>query len=365
MTSDEGKIRLFGEELTRAELLDRVGHVAQVADVRLYEFTNGNERGVRAAEFNTGSGFEFTVLLDRGMDIDDARYNGRPISWESPTGPVSPAFYDSRGSELVRQFQGGLLVGCGPTYFGVPNVDQGVELGLHGRLSNIPAKDVSVRKGWQGNRYVMSVEGHMDEVGIWVDCLQVSRRIETALGESRLRMTDIVENVGFQASPFSMLYHCQVGWPILSPDARLYVKSSQREPWSLGPVDLDQWDRFQAPTAGYAEQLIYHTVEPDRDGMANVAVINSAFGGGQGYGVYYRWTQDTLPYMVEWKMMGRKAYVVGIEPANGTSEGRAANRQAGILRTLQPGETAEIRMEIGLLTNQDEIEAWLSDHAAG
>ena len=72
---------------------------------------------------------------------------------------------------------------------------------------------------------------------------------------------------------------------------------------------------FQAPTTGYGEQLIYHTLEADADGMANVAVINPAFGHGDGYGVYYRWTQDTLPYMVEWKMMGRRAYVLGIEPA--------------------------------------------------
>lgn len=355
---------LFGEEMSKEELLDRVGDVSQVADIRLFEFTNGNERGVRAAEFYTGSGFSFTVLLDRGMDIDDAKYRGVPVSWESQTGPVAPAFYESKGAELVRQCQGGLLFGCGPTYVGVPNVDEGAELGLHGRLSNIPAKDVCVKKRWKGDKYVMSVSGHMDEVGIWVDSLRVSRRIEARLGESRVLMREVVENVGFVRSPFCLLYHINLGWPIVSGDSRLYLKSMV-EGWTLGPVDLDKWHTFQAPTSGYAEQLFYHTVEADRDGMANAALINPAFGGGEGYGVYVRWTQDVMPYMVEWKMMGKQAYVVGLEPSNATSEGRAANRKAGILRFLDPGEKAEIKLEIGILAGQAEIGAWLKKNDLG
>lgn len=355
-----GKLTYFGKPMSKAELLKHVGDMSQVAGIRLVELANGNERGVRAAEFYTGTGFTFTVLLDRGMDIDQAKLGGTPVSWESPTGPVSPAFYESKGLEWLRQFQGGLLAGCGPTYFGAPCVDEGAELGLHGRLSNIPAKDACVKQEWKGEDYVMYVEGHMDEVAVFLDSLRVSRRIEAIMGESRLVIHETVENVGFSRSPFSILYHCNIGWPIVSPDSTLYVKSTVKGRTSTPiPLDMDKWSTFQPPTAGYAEQVFYHSVEADKDGMANAALINPTLNEGKGLGVYVRWTQATLPQMVEWKMMGQKAYVVGIEPSNATGDGRAANRKEGTLKFLEPNEKAESTLEIGLLTGKSEIDDWL------
>jgi hypothetical protein len=356
-------ISIYGYQLTRKDLLKHVGDISQIADVRLIEFTNGNERGVRAAEFYTGSGFEFTVLFDRGMDIDDARFKGVPVSWQSANGPVSPAFYDWRGTQLLRNFAGSMLMGCGPTSVGMPAVDGGEELGLHGRLSNTPAKDICVKKEWQGNDYVMSVEGSMFQGGLFLDSLRVSRRIEVRLGESRLRLKDAVVNVGVTTSPFCMLYHCQIGWPILSPNSRLYIKHSEREPWNLGKVNMDAWDTFLPPTPGFAEEIIYVTADPDADGMANAALINPDFNDGRGYGVYFRWTQSTMPYLVFWKMLGEKGYVVGCEIGNAISEGRSRARELGILRHLEPDEVAETDVEIGLLTSPEEIENWKAKYA--
>ena len=359
----DDKIQLYGEELTKKELLNRVGDMSQIADIRLFEFTNGNERGVRAAEFYTGGGLEFTVLLDRGMDIDDAKFKGVPISWQTPTGPVSPAFHDWRGVQLLRQFAGSLVMGCGPCNAGLPGEDQGEELGLHGRLSNIPAKDVSVKKEWQGNDYVMSVEGSMFQGGLFLDSLRVTRRIEARMGQSHLVLNDGIENIGTQTSPFCMIYHCQIGWPILSPESRVYMKHTEKHPWSLGEVDMDHWDTFLPPTPGYAEQLIYITAEADETGMANAAVINPNFNDGRGFGVYFRWTAETMPYLILWKLLGEKGYVVGMEIANTFSEGRAFNREKGTLRFLAPDERAETILEIGLLTGEAEIEAWQEKYA--
>lgn len=359
----DGKISIYGEELTKRDLLKHVGDISQIADMRLFEFTNGNERGVRAAEFYTGSGFEFTVLFDRGMDIDDAKFKGVPVSWQTQTGPVSPAFHDWRGLGLLHQFAGSLLMGCGPANIGLPCEDEGEELGLHGRLSNIPAKDVCVKKEWVGNDYVMSVEGSMFQGAIFLDSLRVSRRIEARMGESRLTLRDTIENVGVKTSPFCMLYHCQIGWPILSADSRLFIKHSDRVASPLGEVDMDNWDTFLEPTPGYSEQLVYITADPDQDGMANAAVINPNFNDGRGYGAYCRWTQETMPYLVQWKMLGEQAYVVGLEIANATPDGRAANRESGILQFLDPGEKAEVSIEIGLLTGPEEIEGWKEKNA--
>src|SRR5512136_2340248 len=131
---------IFGKTFTKPELLKRVGDISQLGGVKPVELVNGNERGVRAAEFKTGAGLNFTVLIDRALDISAADYCGQSLCWRSSTGDVAPAFYEPEGLSWLRSFYGGLLITCGLTYIGAPDVDQGKPLGLHGRVSNIPAK---------------------------------------------------------------------------------------------------------------------------------------------------------------------------------------------------------------------------------
>jgi hypothetical protein len=354
----DGKMLLYGEKLTKAELLSRIGDMSQVAGIRLFELTNGNERGVRAAEFNTGSGFTFTVLLDRGMDLDQAKYKGVPVSWQTAVGAVHPGFFQPENFEWLYTFPGGLMTSVGYTYVGAANVDQGEALGLHGRASHIPAKDVCVRQQWQGDDYVMYVEGRMDEVGVFKNSLSNQRRIETRMGENRVFVHDVVENIGPATSPFAILYHCNFGWPVVSADSKVYIRSEVR---GRDPVaDLSKYRVLQPPTKGFSEHVFYHTAQPDKDGMGNAAVINHGFNGSEGYGAYVRWSLDTVPYMGQWKMMGEKYYVVGLEPTNSTADGRASDRAAGILKFLEPGEKAAIDLEIGLLSGKAEIENWVS-----
>ena len=63
---------LFGTTFTRSELLQRVGDVRQLGGVRLKTLSDGGERGVRVVDVATGSGFSFSVHIDRGMDIGAA-----------------------------------------------------------------------------------------------------------------------------------------------------------------------------------------------------------------------------------------------------------------------------------------------------
>ena len=68
--------KVFGREYTRDELLRRIGDISQVGGVNSVILDDGSARGVRAAEFKTGSGLNFTVLLDRGLDIAEAIRSG-------------------------------------------------------------------------------------------------------------------------------------------------------------------------------------------------------------------------------------------------------------------------------------------------
>src|SRR5512137_283443 len=217
---------LYGRTWGRAELLAHIGDISQLGGVRLAELADGPGRGVRVADFRSGGGFNFTVLLDRGMDIGLAEYRGVPLAWNSAVGPVAPAFHEPPGSGFLRTFHGGLLTTCGLTQVGVPNVDLGEELGVHGRISHIPARLRSCNDRWDGDDYVFWVQGQMREASLFGYNLSLTRMISCRLGESRLSIEDRVENQGSAPAPHMILYHFNPGFPMLGAQSRLDVSST-------------------------------------------------------------------------------------------------------------------------------------------
>ena len=207
---------IYGVPVRRSEILRQIGDISQVCDARRMQFTEGKADGVQAVAVKTGSGLEFTVLPSRGLDISHAAYRGIPLAWISPVGVASPAFFRAEGYEWIRSFFGGLLTTCGMTYSSHPCVDEGESLGLHGRVSNIPADDVNVIKEWRGDDYSLEISGRVRETRVFGENLILNRTIATSLGARSLHIRDRIENVGFRPSPLMMLYHINIGWPVIS-----------------------------------------------------------------------------------------------------------------------------------------------------
>ena len=111
---------LYGQKWERSQLSAYAGCLSQLAGVQFVEYTDGFERGVRAAQMRSGSGLNFTVLLDRGMDIGPAEFKGMPLAWLSPQGFPHPSYFEPEGIGWLRTFGGGLVTGCGLTNVGSP-----------------------------------------------------------------------------------------------------------------------------------------------------------------------------------------------------------------------------------------------------
>jgi hypothetical protein len=334
---------LFNCTWTRSELLNYVGDLSQIAGIRLGEWADGTERGLRVADVRTGSGLTFSVLIDRGMDIGPAAYKGLPMAWVSPTGWAHPMYYDPLGTGWLRTFGAGLLTGCGLTYLGTPGDDEGESLGLHGRLSHLPASHVRVEEVWQGDECSFWVEGEIRQARVFGENLLLKRRITVVLGGNRISIHDRVENLGATESPLMILYHINLGFPFLDETSQLLA-----EPHPIVPRDaaaepgLQEWMRFQKPTAGYAEQVFYHDLPANKDGWASIQLVNQS----RKLGLRVSYKKATLPNLVEWKMMGQGTYVLGLEPANCRAGGRSQERARGTLQFLQPGEQREFQVEI-------------------
>lgn len=351
-------VEIYGRGFTREQLLAQVGDVAQIGGVRLSELADGRERGVRVADFRTGSGFNFTVHIDRALDIGAADYCGEALGWRSPAGVVGPAYYDPRGIGWVKGFPGGLLATCGLSHAGAPTVDQGQELGLHGPISYMAAESVWAGGAWRGDTYEMFVQGRVREAHLFGPKLELNRRIWARLGESRLFVDDSVTNAGGETVPFMIIYHCNLGFPLLDEHAELIAPSTEVLPATeIARAGLERYNRFQPPEPGYQEQVFYHSLPAAADGYVTVALANHRMGVGRGLGLYIRYRQRELPRFVEWKMMGVRDYVLGLEPANcWPGLGRAGERERGTLEFLEPGETRHFSLEIGVLPDNGAIE---------
>jgi len=340
---------LFGKEFSREELKRFLGHLSQLAGVRPVELADGAERGVRAFEFWTGAGLEFTVLADRGLDIGATRFRGVPLAWRSPVGDAHPAFYEPQGTGWLRTFFGGLLVTCGLDNVGSPGRDGDEDLGLHGRFSHLPARNLSWGAEWQGEDYVLWVDGEIRQWRMFGENLLLRRRVSTTLGSSEIRVHDRVTNEGSRRTPLMILYHVNLGWPLLSPESRIEAKTKNVQPRDERAEEgLASWNRFAEPALNFREQVYYLDLEPGKDGRAEVALVNPELEGGLAFVVRYRVEQ--LPRFILWKMLASKEYVVGFEPANCLVEGRAAERARGTLRELEPGESVDFELSLSVVT---------------
>jgi hypothetical protein len=322
--------------------------------------TDGKADGVRAVEVATGSGFTFTVLPGRGMDIPFASYKGKAISFFSGTGITSPAYYEEPGLEWRRSFFVGLLTTCGIANAGAPSVDQGKPFGLHGRLSNAAAENLCIDQEWEGDEFRIRLKGTMREAEAMVENLSLTRTVETRLGAKGLRIHDTVRNRGFSPQPLMLLYHCNYGFPLLGPGARVVgpiTKSDPRDDEARKDRGVEECLTFPEPMQDYAEKVFFHTLAAQKDGRTFVALVNRDTGDGQPLGIVMRWSRKELPTFTEWKMPCKGFYVVGLEPGTVSPVGRGVLRERGTLQMIEGQASYDVTIDFEVLDSVAEIEA--------
>ena len=366
--------RLFGREWTRAELMRHVGDVDQLGGARRIVLAEGNEAGTEAVLFRTGTGFTFTALAGRGLDISSAEYCGRSLCWRSSTGDVGAPYFEPDGLGWLRSFFGGLVATCGMSYAGAPHTDGGTiegepfwndeakewsltgSMGLHGRVGNTPAKNLWVDGAWEGDDYTFWAQGKMRETMVFGPNMVLTRRISARLGENKFWLHDEVENEGHAPQEHQFLYHCNLGFPLCQEGAQYIMNARESKPRDDDAAPhLDTWAQFPCPTPNQVEWCYYHDMATDADGMTTVAFAHRGCPGCGATGLYIKYDKNALPFFTQWKMPAEGTYVTGLEPANCQVEGRPKDRRDGRLQVLEPGEKAVYELEFGVLVGEDEV----------
>jgi hypothetical protein len=354
-------VRLYGLELSRDEVLARMGGLDQVAGVRRIRLEDGPEDGVSAVEVRTGGGLSYTVAPSRAMDVVAAECDGLPLAWRSGAGEMHPAYgYRTSGWNLT--WFGGLLATCGLDNVGSPGEDELGAYPQHGWLNGVAARQVGYGGRWQAGsgpvgreRYVMWVEGELRQKDGWVPGgydVVLRRRIESELGGRTIRIADEVENMAGTPAPLLLLYHVNAGFPLVDPEAEIVSRS--RAVRAHGREEHDPAAlRVGDPTAEFRSEGHAHDLLPDADGNGEVALLNPRLQVGLGL----RFPLAELPFLAQWKALVARRYVVSLEPTNQPGGNRARHREQGTLPTLAPGEVRRFHLEIEVLRGAEELAA--------
>lgn len=290
-----------------------IGHTSQLFDVRQYKLSGGKADGVSAIDIWNGGNLHFTVLPDRGFDIYTVRYKNRNMSYHTPSGIVAPTYYNDIGAKWLRSFGGGFLCTCGLQNIG--NTDQNhPELTLHGRISNTPAENICADISDDGMSVTLS--GILRESVIFGSKLLLKRVITCTHGSDVITFIDTVTNTGYKREPLSILYHFNMGYPLLSENAVPYIPAKKTTPRNEHAAsDVNNWRAVYSPAVDFEEMCYYHILDKNVIGIDNRDINTSVR-------ILFDSSDNILDRVIQWRMFGAGDYVMGLEPASCTLEGR-------------------------------------------
>jgi hypothetical protein len=302
---------------------------------------------------------KFTLLPTRGLGVWKAWLGGEELGWKSPVaGPVHPKFVNMGEPGGLGWLDGfdELLVRCGLESNGAPDFDEKtgrLTHPLHGRIANKPARACEVAVNTDAGE--ITVTGTVEETRFHFTKLRLRTTITTKPGEPGFTIRDEIEN--FSASPATaqMLYHVNLGLPLLDAGARVILPIKQLVPRNAHAAEgIKNWDSYTAPQAGFEEQVYFFELL-GKDGATQVLLKNAH--STRGVSLHYNTKQ--LPCFSVWKntTSATDGYVTGIEPATNFPNPRSFETKHDRVIKLGPGEKQALDLRCEVHGNEASVAA--------
>ncbi|MGV8985161.1 MAG: DUF4432 family protein [Cypionkella sp.] len=312
------------------DLRARVPDLRQLASVRRITLDEGAERGQQAYAFSTGAGLDFWLLADRAMDIGPLWFRGMPVAWQHPAGFVAPGQADSWSDDGtgIQRALSGFLVTCGLDHIRQPANG----LPLHGTLPLTPARVTAHGEDWDAPTPVLYCEGTVTSAHLGGACLRLHRRIEAAIGQTRLSIIDRVENIGPDPAQMHALYHINFGFPAMAEGTTVRVNDELR--LTCGAMD-----------ARSSQPALSRAVPPGQ--LTRTVLRREAQGVWPAFQASLTSDPAALPFLQLWSDARPRRNILSLEPV---TTGRNADGSNGPGPILQPGGMWASRQEIAFTT---------------
>ncbi|WP_455583028.1 aldose 1-epimerase family protein [Dysosmobacter sp.] len=307
--------------MKKEALCEKLGNIEQLAGIREVRDTVTN---MRLIDVWNGR-LRFTVLVDRGFDIGPLSLDGRNQVFQARGGLA----HRTRNDIL-----GGLFFTCGPDNAG-PAEDG---LRMHGSFRTTPAVHVSTQAHWVQDRYHLALCAEVRHASLFGGSIVLRRTIETDYDCPALSVKDCIINEGYAPWPLMLLYHINVGYPLLQPGTQLTLppcKTRLRE--NQQAAEPCQWNRMPSPRAGALEQVYYHE---GIAGPARLLVQNTE----SRHGLTICYDADALPVLTQWVSPAAGDYALGLEPGTCHVEGLSGERRLGSLEMLDAGACKQVQL---------------------
>ncbi|WP_436714920.1 aldose 1-epimerase family protein [Roseiconus lacunae] len=328
-------------------------------------FVGGRADGVEVVRIDTGA-IVMDVLPTRGMAIWKIDSRDTQYGWDSPVdGPVHPSLVpidDQSGLGWLEGFDE-LLTRCGLQSNGAPEHDDSGKLAfpLHGRIGNLPADGLAIEYDEVAGR--LELIGEIRESRLFFANLRMVSRIRVHAGSAKVDILDDVTNDGSQPTTIQLLYHINVGQPVLEEGAKVVMPVEELAPKDkLSAGEIDRWNEYDGPQSGYTERVYFAKLRSDDLDQTTVMLHNKD----ADRGLAVTSSTRTLPRFIIWKNTAdlSDGYVTGLEPATNYPNPRSFEAQQNRVVPIEPEQTICFRISLEPLSGaaainetRDRIEA--------
>ena len=294
----------------------RISNFQQVASIRRYTLSEGREKGLDVLDCDNGK-IRFLLNVSKACDIMQLYHEGQNISFISKNG------FTKRETPFLRRFEGGMLYTCGLDSVGGRD---GFE--LHGTLHNIPAEIIRAECNENG----ITVEAIIRDTALFGKNLVLKRKIFTAIGGDSVTLEDTLVNEGYKTEEYCLLYHINVGYPMLDDGVKVIADVESYTPRTAWAKQNEAtMYEMNASTPNQEETCYFLNLK-----KPEITLVNEK--NGKKFTVSY--SGDTLPCFVEWKSMASGDYALGLEPCTTELDNRFA------YKTIEVGEEIKFFVKI-------------------
>lgn len=300
----------------------RISNFQQVASIRRYTLTEGREKGLDVLDCDNGK-IRFLLNVSKACDIMQLYHEGQNMSFVSKNG------FTKREISFLKRFEGGMLYTCGLDSVGGRD---GYE--LHGTLHNIPAEIIRAECNENG----IIVEAIIRDTALFGKNLALKRKIFTEIGGDSITLEDTLCNIGYKEEEYCLLYHINVGYPMLDNGAKVIADVESYTPRTAWAKQNETTMYAMSGAVPNQEETCYFL----KLSKPEISLINEKIG--KKFTVSY--SGDTLPHFVEWKSMASGDYALGLEPCTTELDDCFA------YKTIEVGEKIKFFVNISIAKKQ-------------